>query len=73
MAQHVVRSTFTPLEDAAPMRVRMSGDIPVIELGEWPSDVEIHLGNHPDPAVWLRQSAAALLDLADQVDARVTA
>lgn len=76
MTQHAIRSTFIPLEDAAPMRTEMGGsddDIPVIALGDWPASVEVHLGNHPDPAAWLRESAAALLDLADQVDAAAVA
>lgn len=34
-------------------------DIPMVELAAWPCEVRIMLGNHPDPAAWLRAAAAA--------------
>lgn len=60
-----------------PMVVEMSGadrNIPVVTLSDEQYDdaeVSIQLGNTDAPAKWLRESAAALLNLADQCDARV--
>ena len=68
---YCTRASLSPLAGAEPMTGELSGtatDIPVVVLGRYPSAFEITLGNHPDPAAWLRQSAAALLDLADRVD-----
>lgn len=77
---HHLRVNLHPTADAPPMRTHMGGtrgDIPCVDLvgddAAYFVTVELLLGNHADPAAWLRQSAAALLDLADRVDARVTA
>ena len=57
------------------MDVEMSGrdhNIPCVTIADDKYDeatVVIMLGNTDDPATWLRESAKALLDLADDVDA----
>lgn len=63
-----------PLRDASAPTVSLGGtdhDIPSIEIrDEWPgTDVRIQLGNHDDPAAWLRTFANRLLDLAVEVEA----
>lgn len=62
-----------------PMVVEMSGtkhNIPIVTISDDQYDdaeISITLGNTDDPAKWLRESAAALLNLADQIDATTPA
>lgn len=66
-----------PRAASRPMVVRMSGGtIPVVTISDddWATnEVSIQLGNTDAPAKWLRESAAALLNLADQIDATTPA
>lgn len=67
-------TTVHPLDDMALPKVRLHTEgmfVPQItfEDGLGEHRVSIDLGNHPNPAAYLRTTAARLLGLAEEVDA----
>ena len=71
MSTRIRVSTFP----RAPLAAVMGGtehNLPCLTIADAEHDdgeVIIQLSNTPEPATWLRDAAAALLDLAEQVDA----
>lgn len=62
-----VRASIAPLGDAGPPTASVIGDVPVVEFTTWPTTFEIHLGNHDAPDQWLRETAAVLIGLANEL------
>ena len=76
MANHIT-VRLAPTSDDAPPRIHLGGtdrDIPVVEWSEGPfTRVSIELGNHPDPAAYLRELALSLVNLVNLVDGEAAA
>lgn len=75
MSNHLTRFTFHPLEGAAAPVGYLGGtdrDIPIVSFGGLDDGssqvVGVHLGNHPDPAGYLRECAENMLALAYLID-----
>lgn len=65
-----IRVSVAPIGVEGPPEIRMSGSIPVVEWkSESWAEVFLLLGNHNDPATYLRDTAERLQALADLVDA----
>lgn len=72
---HFITTRFAPVS-GCDVRAYLGGtnaDIPVVDMafdGSWHDSpaIQIQVGNHDEPELWLRDTAAALINLADQLE-----